>query len=136
MATLLLEIDLDHRLTLVQSAGMYHNVGRNSPLYQRIQQIALNRGYKPGDNPDNLDLVAPEVHRLKTRFFNDLHGLQTSDSRGRPYNNMKYWNGKHRDTGRRRIDIMDESHKGQAQEDLHIQVVEDYFDHVDRGSKY
>jgi len=120
-------INLDHKLTLVQSVGMYHNVERNSPLHINIQNIALNRGYTPGDADANLDLADPESHRVKTNFFNDLHGLKN-------HNNMKYWNGLHRDTGKTRFQIMDESHKSPEAEDLHLEVVEDYFDVVDRGT--
>ena len=120
-------INLDHKLTLVQSVGMYHNVERNSPLHISIQNIALNRGYTPGDAEANLDLADPESHRVKTNFFNDLHGLKN-------HNNMKYWNGLHRDTGKTRFQIMDESHKSPEAEALHLEVVEDYFDVVDRGT--
>jgi len=126
-------INLDHKLTLVQSVGMYHNVERNSPLHISIQNIALNRGYTPGDAEANLDLADPESHRVKTNFFNDLHGLST-------HNNMKYWNGQHRDlvdeNGKpiSRFKIMDESHKSPEGEALHLEVVEDYFDVVDRGT--
>ena len=121
------DIDLDHKLTLIQSTGAYHNTARNSPLYNKIQEIALRRGYTPGDARANLELIDPESHRIKTRFFNDLHGLHT-------HNNMKYWNGLHRDTGKTRFKIMDESHKSPEGEALHLEVVEDYFDHVDRGT--
>ena len=120
-------INLDHKLTLVQSVGMYHNVERNSPLHISIQNIALNRGYIPGDAEANLDLADPESHRVKTNFFNDLHGLKN-------HNNMKYWNGLHRDTGKTRFQIMNESHKSPEAEALHLEVVEDYFDVVDRGT--
>ena len=122
------KIQLDHRMTLVQSAGIYHNVDRRSSLFRKIQNIALQRGYTPGDARANLGLVTPETHRVKTNFFNDLHGLKDGS------NNMKYWNGKHRNTGRRRMDIMDDSHKGPKEEALHLEVVEDYFDQVDRGT--
>ena len=121
------KINLDHRLTLVQSVGMYHNVERGSSLFNRIQDVALYRGYTPGDAEANLDLADPESHRVKTNFFNDLHGLKT-------HNNMKYWNGQHRDTGKTRFQIMSESHKSKDAEDLHIEVVNDYFDLVDRGT--
>ena len=121
------KINLDHQLTLVQSVGIYHNTERGSSLFNRIQDIALYRGYTPGDAEANLDLADPESHRVKTNFFNDLHGLSS-------HNNMKYWNGQHRDTGKTRFQIMSESHKGKLQEDLHIEVVSDYFDLVDRGT--
>ncbi len=121
------KIQLDHRLTLVQSVGIYHNVERGSSLFNRIQDVALYRGYTPGDAEANLDLADPESHRVKTNFFNDLHGLKT-------HNNMKYWNGKHRDTNKTRFQIMNESHKSKDAEDLHIEVVNDYFDLVDRGT--
>ena len=132
-------VNLDHRLTLVQSMGIYHNVDRRSPFHRQLQELALRRGYTPGDAEDNLDLVSPEVHQLKTNFFNDLHGLNT-------HGNLKYWNGQHKDlvdtNGNpiSRFQIMDRSHKAwgtytaEEAQDLHIQVVEDYFDHVDRGS--
>ena len=121
------KINLDHQLTLVQSVGIYHNTERGSSLFNRIQDIALYRGYTPGDAEANLDLADPESHRVKTNFFNDLHGLST-------HNNMKYWNGKHRDTGKTRFKIMDESHKSPEAEELHVEVVNDYFDQVDRGT--
>ena len=121
------KIQLDHQLTLVQSVGIYHNTERGSSLFNRIQDIALYRGYTPGDAEANLDLADPESHRVKTNFFNDLHGLST-------HNNMKYWNGKHRDTGKTRFKIMDESHKSPEAEELHVEVVNDYFDQVDRGT--
>jgi len=59
---------------------------------------------------------------------------------------MKYWNGQHKDlvdaNGNpiTRFQIMDRSHKAwgtytaEEAKALHLQVVEDYFDHVDRGS--
>ena len=128
------QIDLDHKLTLVQSLGMLHNTNPKDPLWLRIQNVALRRGYVAGDAEQNLDLVDPETHRVKTNFFNHLHGLNT-------HNNMKYWNGQHRDlvdeNGKpiSRFQIMDNSHKSPEAADLHIQVVEDYFDKVDRGTK-
>ena len=134
------KIELDHRVTLMQSLGMYHNTAYGSDLWNDIQRTALRRmdpgtgkGYKPGDTVDNLGLVDPESHRVKTRFFNDLHG---KDSGG-----MKYWRGKHRDTGMSRLDIMSNSHtdktlkNGKSYRDMHLEIVEDYFDHIDKGSK-
>ena len=124
-------IDLDHRLTLVQSLGMYHNVPPKGKLWQRIQNTALRRGYKPGDTLENLALVDPESHRVKTNFFDDLHGLRL---KGKD-KNMRYWNGTHRNTGKTRMEIMEQSHLNKKNEDLHIEVVEDYLDKVDEGAK-
>ena len=133
------QIDLDHKVTLMQSLGMYHNTAPGSDLWNDIQRTALNRidpttgrGYKPGDTVDNLGLVDPESHRVKTKFFNDLHGKSSGG--------MKYWRGKHRDTGMSRLDIMSNSHtdktlNGKSYRDMHLEIVEDYFDHIDKGSK-
>ena len=125
------QIDLDHRVTLVQSLGQYYNVPWGGSLWQDIQLIALNRGYKPGNTRVNLQLADPESHRVKTKFFNDLHGKETG---------TKYWKGFHRDTGLKRTDIMAKSHtnekfKGKSYRDMHLEIVEDYYDEVDRGSK-
>lgn len=121
------QLDLDHRLTLVQSLGMLHNTSPADPLWRRITKYALERGYTPGDAEANLDLIDPESHRVKTNFFNDLHGLNEG--------NLKYWNGLHRNTGKTRLQIMSESHLSDEAADLHMEVVKDYFDVVDRGDK-
>ena len=125
------DISLDHRVTLVQSLGQYYNVPWGGSLWQDIQLIGLNRGYKPGNTRLNLQLVDPESHRVKTNFFNDLHGRETG---------TKYWKGLHRDTGLRRTDIMAKSHttkkfKGKSYRDMHLEIVEDYYDEVDKGSE-
>ena len=119
------QLDLDHKLTLVQSLGMLHNTNPADPLWRRITKYALERGYTPGDAEANLELLDPESHRVKTNFFNDLHGL----SKG----NLQYWGGLHRNTGKTRLQIMSESHLSDAAADLHMEVVKDYFDIVDRG---
>lgn len=77
-------VGLDHQMTLVQSLGMYHNTNPNMPIWSKIQNIALKRGYTPGDSRYNLGLAPEEAHRIKTRFMNDLHG------KGDKYNNLKY----------------------------------------------
>ena len=120
-------LDLDHRLTLVQSLGMLHNTAPGDKLWKRITEYALKRGYTPGDARPNLGLLDPESHRVKTNFFNNLHGLNEG--------NLKYWNGQHRNTGKTRLEIMSESHLSDEAADLHMQVVEDYFDVVDQGDK-
>ena len=122
------QIDLDHRLTLIQSLGIYHNVDPKSQLWIDIQNTAVRRGIYPGDAKRNLDLVDPESHRVKSNYFNDLHGLKT-------HNNMKYWNGLHRDSGKTRLQIMEESHLGPEYEKAHLEVVNDYFDVAERGNK-
>ena len=119
------QLDLDHKLTLVQSLGMLHNTNPADPLWRRITRYALERGYTPGDAEANLDLLDPESHRVKTNFFNDLHGLTKG--------NLRYWGGLHRNTGKTRLQIMNESHLSDAAADLHMEVVKDYFDVVDRG---
>jgi len=121
------QIDLDHRLTLIQSLGIYHNVDPKSQLWIDIQNTAVKRGIYPGDAQRNLDLADPESHRVKSNYFNDLHGLKT-------HNNMKYWNGQHRDSGKTRLQIMEESHLGPEYEKAHLEVVSDYFDVVERGN--
>lgn len=120
-------LDLDHRLTLVQSLGMLHNTAPGDKLWKRITEYAIKRGYTPGDARPNLGLLDPESHRVKSNFFNDLHGLREG--------NLKYWNGQHRNTGKTRYQIMSESHLSDEAADLHMQVVEDYFDVVDQGDK-
>jgi len=122
------QIDLDHRLTLIQSLGIYHNVDPKSQLWIDIQNTAVRRGIYPGDAKRNLDLADPESHRVKSNYFNDLHGLTT-------HNNMKYWGGKHRNSGKTRLQIMEESHLGPEYEKLHLEVVNDYFDVAERGNK-
>ena len=120
-------LDLDHRLTLVQSLGMLHNTAPGDKLWKRITEYAIKRGYTPGDARPNLGLLDPESHRVKTNFFNDLHGLREG--------NLKYWNGQHRNTGKTRFEIMSESHLSDEAANLHMEVVEDYFDVVDQGDK-
>ena len=120
-------LDLDHRLTLVQSLGMLHNTAPGDKLWKRITEYALKRGYTPGDARPNLGLLDPESHRVKTNFFNNLHGLNEG--------NLKYWNGQHRNTGKTRYQIMSESHLSDEAANLHMEVVEDYFDVVDQGDK-
>jgi len=120
-------LDLDHRLTLVQSLGMLHNTAPGDKLWKRITEYAIKRGYTPGDARPNLGLLDPESHRVKTNFFNNLHGLNEG--------NLKYWNGQHRNTGKTRYEIMSESHLSDEAADLHMEVVEDYFDVVDQGDK-
>ena len=122
------QIDLDHRLTLIQSLGIYHNVDPKSQLWIDIQNTAVRRGIYPGDAKRNLDLADPESHRVKSNYFNDLHGLTT-------HNNMKYWGGQHRNSGKTRLQIMEESHLGPEYEKLHLEVVNDYFDVAERGNK-
>ena len=122
------DIDLDHRLTLIQSLGIYHNVDPKSQLWIDIQNTAVRRGVYPGDAKRNLDLADPESHRVKSNYFNDLHGLTT-------HNNMKYWGGQHRNSGKTRLQIMEESHLGPEYEKLHLEVVNDYFDVAERGNK-
>ena len=122
------DIDLDHRLTLIQSLGIYHNVDPKSQLWIDIQNTAVKRGIYPGDAKRNLDLADPESHRVKSNYFNDLHGLTT-------HNNMKYWGGQHRNSGKTRLQIMEESHLGPEYEKLHLEVVNDYFDVAERGNK-
>lgn len=122
------DIDLDHRLTLIQSLGIYHNVAPNSQLWIDIQNTAVKRGIYPGDAERNLDLADPESHRVKSNYFNDLHGLTT-------HNNMKYWGGQHRNSGKTRLQIMEESHLGPEYGKLHLEVVNDYFDVAERGNR-
>ena len=119
-------IQLDHIVTLTQSLGMYNNVTPGSLQWDQIQQIALRRGYKPGDATDNLELADPISHNLKTLYFNSLHGKDSG---------TKYWGAKHRDTGKTRLQIMDESHKSPQHFSKHLEVVEDYLDEIDKGSK-
>ena len=121
------QLDLDHKLTLVQSLGMLHNTAPGDNLWRRITEYALKRGYTPGDAKPNLGLLDPESHRVKTNFFNNLHGLRQG--------NLKYWKGKHRNTGKTRYEIMSESHLSDEAANLHMEVVEDYFDVVDQGQK-
>ena len=125
-------INLDHRVTLVQSLGMYYNVPWGGKLFNDIQRIGLKRGYKPGNTRTNLELADPESHRLKTKFFNDLHGREGTG--------IKYWKGKHRNTGLKRTAIMEQSHtdktfKGKTYREMHLEIVEDYYDEVDKGSE-
>jgi len=128
------DIDLDHRLTLIQSLGIYHNVDPKSQLWIDIQNTAVRRGIYPGDAERNLDLADPESHRIKSNYFNDLHGLKTD-------NNMKYWNGQHRNLVDKdgkpisRLQVMEESHLGPEYEKAHLEVVNDYFDVAERGNK-
>ena len=122
------QIDLDHRLTLIQSLGIYHNVDPKSQLWIDIQNAAVKRGIYPGDAKRNLDLADPESHRVKSNYFNDLHGLKT-------HGNMKYWKGQHRNTGKTRLEIMEQSHLGPEYEKAHLEVVNDYFDVVERGNR-
>ena len=104
-----------------------HNTAPGDKLWKRITEYAIKRGYTPGDARPNLGLLDPESHRVKSNFFNDLHGLREG--------NLKYWNGQHRNTGKTRYQIMSESHLSDEAADLHMQVVEDYFDVVDQGDK-
>ena len=53
---------------------------------------------------------------------------------------MKYWNGQHRDLVDKdgqpisRLQVMEQSHLGPENEKLHLEVVNDYFDVVERGN--
>ena len=125
------QLDLDHRLTLVQSLGLLHNTAPGDPMWTAVTEYGLRRGYTAGDAEANLDLIDPESHRVKTNFFNDLHGLSLKGSK----RNMKYWGGLHRKTGKTRYQIMSESHLGPKEAALHMEVAKDYFDVVDRGDK-
>ena len=125
------QLDLDHRLTLVQSLGLLHNTAPGDPMWVQLTEYGLRRGYTAGDAEANLDLIDPESHRVKTNFFNDLHGLSLKGSK----RNMKYWGGLHRKTGKTRYQIMSESHLGPKEAALHMEVAKDYFDVVDRGDK-
>ena len=123
------QLDLDHRLTLVQSLGLLQNTAPGDSMWTQLTEYGLRRGYTAGDAEANLDLIDPETHRVKTNFFNDLHGLSLKGTK----RNMKYWGGLHRDTGKTRNQIMKESHLGPEQAELHMEVAKDYFDVVDRG---
>ena len=125
------QLDLDHRLTLVQSLGLLHNTAPGDPMWVQLTEYGLRRGYTAGDAEANLDLIDPESHRVKTNFFNDLHGLSLKGNK----KNMKYWGGLHRRTGKTRYQIMSESHLGPKEAALHMEVAKDYFDVVDRGDK-
>ena len=125
------QLDLDHRLTLVQSLGLLHNTAPGDPMWTAVTEYGLRRGYTAGDAESNLDLIDPETHRVKTNFFNDLHGLSLKGKK----RNMKYWGGLHRKTGKTRYQIMSESHLGPKEAALHMEVAKDYFDVVDRGDK-
>tara|TARA_R100000995_G_scaffold84473_1_gene63272 strand:+ start:954 stop:2771 length:1818 start_codon:yes stop_codon:yes gene_type:complete len=125
------QLDLDHRLTLVQSLGLLQNTAPGDPMWTQLTEYGLRRGYTAGDAKANLDLIDPETHRVKTNFFNDLHGLSLKGKQ----RNMKYWGGLHRKTGKTRNQIMKESHLGPEQAALHMEVAKDYFDVVDRGDK-
>tara|TARA_R100000353_G_C6508148_1_gene195923 strand:+ start:747 stop:2561 length:1815 start_codon:yes stop_codon:yes gene_type:complete len=125
------QLDLDHKLTLVQSLGLLHNTAPGDPMWVRLTEYGLRRGYTAGDAEANLDLIDPESHRVKTNFFNDLHGLSLKGDK----RNMKYWGGLHRKTGKTRYQIMSESHLGPKEAALHMEVAKDYFDLVDRGDK-
>ena len=125
------QLDLDHKLTLVQSLGLLHNTAPGDPMWVKLTEYGLRRGYTAGDAEANLDLIDPESHRVKTNFFNDIHGLSLKGDK----RNMKYWGGLHRKTGKTRYEIMSESHLGPKEAALHMEVAKDYFDLVDRGSK-
>lgn len=125
------QLNLDHRLTLVQSLGLLHNTAPGDPMWTAVTEYGLRRGYTAGDAEANLDLIDPETHRVKTNFFNDLHGLSLKGKK----RNMKYWGGLHRKTGKTRYQIMSESHLGPKEAALHMEVAKDYFDVVDRGDK-
>ena len=120
------DIELDHKFTLVQSMGMYHNVSFGSPLWNQIQEIALRRGYRPGNTRRNLGLADPETHRVKSKFFNDLHGRDSG---------MKYWGAEHRNTGKTRLELMEQSHLNDEAKAIHLEIVEDYFNEIDTGSR-
>ena len=100
-------------------------------MWTAVTEYGLRRGYTAGDAEANLDLIDPESHRVKTNFFNDLHGLSLKGKK----RNMKYWGGLHRKTGKTRYQIMSESHLGPKEAALHMEVAKDYFDVVDRGDK-
>lgn len=73
------DIDIDHLVTLVQSMPIYDNVKFGSPLWNEIQTVMLSRNYKPGRTLENLNALDPGTHKVKTAFFNNLHG---KDGRG------------------------------------------------------
>ena len=73
------DVDIDHLVTLVQSMPIYDNVKFGSPLWNEIQTVMLSRNYKPGRTLENLNALDPGTHKVKTAFFNNLHG---KDGRG------------------------------------------------------
>ena len=68
------DIDIDHLVTLVQSMPIYDNVKFGSNVWNDITRTMLKRGYKPGRTLDNLNALDPGTHKVKTAFFNNLHG--------------------------------------------------------------
>ena len=68
------DVDIDHLVTLVQSMPIYDNVKFGSPLWNEIQTVMLSRNYKPGRTLENLNALDPGTHKVKTAFFNNLHG--------------------------------------------------------------
>tara|TARA_Y100000401_G_scaffold52338_1_gene41103 strand:- start:44 stop:1714 length:1671 start_codon:yes stop_codon:yes gene_type:complete len=139
-------INLDHKLTLVQSLGMYNNTKPGGNMYNRIQRRVLERGYVAGDATRNLEMAEPYSHAQKSAFFNKIAGAAGET----------WWNGKHRNTGYTRYewmqgkarrnnkmtDIWDSKTRRQkhvngtgAAADAHMEVVDDWMDMIDEGNK-
>ena len=68
------DIDIDHLFTLQQSMPIYDNVAYGSDLWNSLQRTMLHRKYQPGNTIANLNALDPGTHKVKTAFFNKLHG--------------------------------------------------------------
>ena len=68
------DIEIDHLYTLVQSMPIYADLSLTDPLYHKIQKRLLSASYKPGNAESNLGALDPQTHRVKTAYYNKLHG--------------------------------------------------------------
>ena len=72
------DIDIDHLVTLRSTMPIYNNVEFGSDLWVKIQQRFLQKNYQPGNTIANLNALSPEVHQVKTNFFNKTLGKDGS----------------------------------------------------------
>ena len=107
------DIQIEHIFTIQQSMPIYEGVKFGSPLYNKIQERILKRGYDPGNTDRNLMAIFPHLHQQKTNYFNALHG---KDGRGFFTQEM--------------IDRF-----AAGDDEYRFEVLEKYLDEVDMGKK-
>ena len=111
-------IEIEHIFTLQQSMPIYDGLSFGDPMFNKVQQAILQRGYKPGNAADNLMAIPQWIHGQKTNYFNILHG---KDGRGfftrttvRKFSKAKGWTQKQADAFR-------------------LKTLERYLDEIDKG---
>ncbi len=113
-------IEIEHIFTLQQSMPIYDGLSFGDPMFNRVQQAILTRGYKPGNAADNLMAIPQWIHGQKTNYFNILHG---KDGKGfftrtvvRKFSKGKGWTQKQADAFR-------------------LETLERYLNEIDEGKR-